>query len=334
MRIVVFGAEQRVGAWEGDTIVDLNRAFASYLRERGENTYQQSADARLPARLEALIAAGPAALDDARRAIEHAARSGSGPAPDGGKIVYRADDVKLHAPWPGRRIACAGGNFADHLLGMERHRSGPGVTVEQVARQAKEEGQWGFWKVPDVVAGPDDEIPYPKRTRYLDYEGEAAIILGKAGKDIAADRIGEYVWGITLLHDWSIRDGMRIGKPLSYAQAKNFDHSTSMGPCIVVAELEPQNVDVETRVNSAVRQRYNTRDMIWSFGEILELLSQDFTFVPGDVISGGTAAGTAADKTPPGPDGSKSQELFLKVGDVVEVSSPKIGILANRIVHS
>jgi 2-keto-4-pentenoate hydratase/2-oxohepta-3-ene-1,7-dioic acid hydratase in catechol pathway len=334
MRIVVFGAEQRVGAWEGDTIVDLQRAFASYLRERGENAHQQSADARLPASLGAFVAAGPAALDDARRAIEHAARAGSELAPDGGQIVHRADDVQLHAPWPGRRIACAGGNYADHLLGMERHRRGPDVTIDQVAGYARDEGQWGFWKVPDEVAGPDDEVPYPKRTRYLDYEGEAAIILGKNGKDIPAGRIAEYVWGITLLNDWSIRDGMGTPKPLSYAQAKNFDRSTSMGPCIVVGELEAQDVDVETRVNDSVRQRYNTRDMIWSFGEILELLSRDFTFVAGDVISGGTAAGTAADKTPPGPDGSRSQELFLKVGDVVEVSSPKIGTLRNRIVQA
>ena len=56
--------------------------------------------------------------------------------------------------------------------------------------------------------------------------------------------------------------------------------------------------------------------------------------MPGDVIAGGTAAGTAADKTPPGPDGTRSTELFLKVGDVVEVSSPQIGRLCNRIVQA
>src|SRR5438067_6529402 len=164
VKIVVFGPEQRVGAWEGDTIVDLNRAFASYLRERGENMAAQTAEARVPARLETFIAAGPAALDDARRAIEHAA-SGASQAPDGGAIAHRAGEVKLHAPWPGRRIACMGGNFADHLLGMEAHRRGGNITVEEVARLAKEEGQWGFWKVPTVVAGPDEDVPYPSRTR-------------------------------------------------------------------------------------------------------------------------------------------------------------------------
>lgn len=331
MRIVVFGPERRVGAWEDNVIVDLNRALAGYLSGRGESAAEQTAAARAPADLLAFIQAGQPALEDARRAIEHVSASGS-PAPDG-RVVFRADDVKLHAPWPGKRIACAGGNYADHLLGMEAHRRGGNITIEEIAAAAKAEGQWGFWKLVDEVAGPEDEVPYPKRTRYLDYEGEVAIVIGKQGKNIPADRIGEYVWGITLFHDWSIRDDPPSGKPLSYAMPKNFDRSASMGPCIVVGELEPQNVDAETKVNGAVRQHYNTRDMIWPFGEILQQLSRDFTFVPGDVIAGGTAAGTAADKTPPQPGGTRSTELFLKVGDVVEVSSPKIGTLRNRIVQ-
>jgi 5-carboxymethyl-2-hydroxymuconate isomerase len=105
-----------------------------------------------------------------------------------------------------------------------------------------------------------------------------------------------------------------------------------MGPSIVVGELSAQNVDVETCINGQSRQRFNTRDMVFSFGEVLEFLSQDFTFVPGDVIAGGTAAGTAADKTKRLPDGTRSKDLFLKVGDVVEVSSPQIRTLQNRIV--
>src|SRR5581483_7612498 len=111
---------------------------------------------------------------------------GADAAPAGGPLVQPAGQMKLHAPWPGRRIACMGGNFADHLLGMERHRRGADVTIEDVARAAKAEGQWGFWKVPDVVAGPDEDVRYPRRTRYFDYEGEAAIVIGKRGRDIPA----------------------------------------------------------------------------------------------------------------------------------------------------
>jgi 2-keto-4-pentenoate hydratase/2-oxohepta-3-ene-1,7-dioic acid hydratase in catechol pathway len=107
-----------------------------------------------------------------------------------------------------------------------------------------------------------------------------------------------------------------------------------MGPCVVVGELDQQDIDAETRVNGVVRQSYNTSEMIWSFGEVLEYLSQDFTFVPGDVIAGGTSAGTAADKSRRGPDGKRPLDLFLKVGDTVEVSSSKIGTLGNKIVVS
>jgi len=139
---------------------------------------------------------------------------------------------------------------------------------------------------------------------------------------------------VTLFHDWSIRDGGGVERVVSYNLQKNFDGCASMGPCIVVGELDPQNVDAETRVGGVVRQRYNTKEMIWSFGEVLEYLSQDFTFVPGDVIAGGTSAGTAADQSRRGPDGKRPLDLFLKIGDTVEVSSPQIGALANKIVAS
>jgi 2-keto-4-pentenoate hydratase/2-oxohepta-3-ene-1,7-dioic acid hydratase in catechol pathway len=327
MKFVVFGPEQRVGAGEGEKIIDLNRAFAGYLREQqGDANAQESANRRVPSRLEQFISLGQAALDDAQRAIEYARKNG----PEG--IVHNAENAKIHAPWPGRRIACVGGNYAAHLAGMWAGR--PGVTgdLAQITRVAKDEGQWGFWKNPHEVAGPDDQIPYPHRTRRFDYEGEVAIVIGKRGKDIPADRIDEYVWGVTLFHDWSIRDGGSLGKPVSYNLAKNFDGSASIGPCIVVGELDHRNVDVETRVNGEVRQSYNTKEMIWSFGEVLEFLSRDFTFVPGDVIAGGTSSGTAADMSRRQTESAQAPNLFLKIGDVVELSSPQIGKLSNAIV--
>ena len=72
--------------------------------------------------------------------------------------------------------------------------------------------------------------------------------------------------------------------------------------------------------------------MVFSSGEYLEFLSRDLTFYPGDIIAGGTAAGTAADSSPLLPDGSVSAERFLKPGDVVEVKSPGIGTLRTRVV--
>jgi 2-keto-4-pentenoate hydratase/2-oxohepta-3-ene-1,7-dioic acid hydratase in catechol pathway len=307
MKIVVFGDQARVGALVGDRILDLQRSNPA-----------------LPASLRQFIEAGPKALDDAQRAIDTI-----GSAPDDAVLVAGA--VRLLAPWPERRIACVGGNFADHLRGMER---GEQKTIEQVTQQARANGQWGFWKVPDRVSGPDDEVAYPRRTEYMDYEGEAAIVLGKRGKDIPGSQLDQYVWGVTLFNDLSIRDGMGSTRPMSYNLAKNFDGSTCLGPAIAVGEASPMAIDVETRVNGEVRQHFNTADMVFSFAEVLEYLSRDFSFVPGDVIAGGTAAGTAADKTQRSPDGTRPKDLFLKVGDEVTVSSPQVGELRNAIVAS
>jgi 2-keto-4-pentenoate hydratase/2-oxohepta-3-ene-1,7-dioic acid hydratase in catechol pathway len=311
MKIVVFGDDRRVGALVGEQIIDLNVV-----------------DPVLPANLEAFISAGPAAIESAQRAIE-------GTTTLKPSAVRTLGSVTLHAPWPARRIACVGGNYAAHLQGMEANRPGnEGATLAQITERTRAAGQWGFWKVPFEVAGPEGEIPFPKRATLFDYEGEAAIVLGKRGKDIPASKLDEYVWGVTLLNDWSIRDGMTGSRPMSYNLPKNFDGSTSMGPCIVVGELKPQDVDVELSINGAVRQHYNTRDMVFSFAEVLEELSRDFTFVPGDVISGGTSVGTAHDQTKPGPDGKRALDLYLKVGDVVELSSSKIGLLRNRVVKA
>lgn len=323
MKIVVYGPERRVGAWENDQIIDLAHAYERYTRGRA------SSDEGLPSQLLAFIEAGRPGIDKARQAIEHATNGDAG---DG--IVFARNQVELHAPWPGRRIACVGGNYAEHLHGMYMNRPGQeSRTLEQTFQEARDAGQWGFWKVPDEVVGPGGQMPYPKRTEFLDYEGEAAIVFGARGKDIPASGYRNYVWGVTLVQDGSIRDGMgNQPRAMSYNLAKNFDGGVGVGPCIVVNELDPEDVVVETRVNGQLRQRFNTSDMIFSWGEIIEYLSQDFTFVPGDILSGGTGAGTAADKTPRGPDGSRSQELFLHQGDTVDVSSPSIGLLRIAVV--
>ncbi len=309
MRIVLFGPRKRIGALVGDKIIDLN-----------------GANPGLPAELAQFIEGGGAVLDAVKRTLDK-------PPQD---AVFDAKGVRLHAPWARKRIAMAGGNYAEHLAGMTaNHRGTPlmGDSIQAAYRSAREKGQWGFWKVLDEMAGPDDEIPYPhNRTKYLDFEGEVAIVIGKRGKNIRASQIADYVWGITLANDWSIRDNVSPSGGTSYNFSKNFDLSCSMGPCIVVGEAECQNVDVETKVNGQVRQHYNSGAMIFSFGEILEFLSRDFTFVPGDVISGGTSVGTAADQTKRAPDGTRPVDLFLKPGDVVELSSPQIGSIRNEII--
>jgi 2-keto-4-pentenoate hydratase/2-oxohepta-3-ene-1,7-dioic acid hydratase in catechol pathway len=219
-----------------------------------------------------------------------------------------------------------------HLVGTQSALRGEQITAEDAYRQARAAGPWGFWKVIGDLRGDRDTVTYPARARLFDYEGEVAVVLGRRGTDISASQVRDYVWGVTLLNDWSIRNDMGPARPLSFNLAKNFDTSVSIGPCIVVDEIEPQSVLVETRVNGDLRQHYSSSDMTFKFDELLEFLSRDFTFLRGDVIAAGTGAGTAMDSSPRGADGYASTDRFLKPGDVVEVSSPAIGVLRNHIV--
>ena len=310
LKFVVYGPNKHVGVLIGDQVVDCN-----------------AADPELPADLLELIKLGDDGLSRVADILK-AVRAGA----VDGRAFFRADEVALHAPWPGKRVACAGGNYAAHSLGMALNRGTSDVTLEKIARQMRSAGNWGFWKVLDEVAGPADEIPYPRRAEYFDYEAEVAIVIGKRGKDIPEDRVSEYIWGVTLANDWSDREATGTARAMSFNTQKNFDRSLSLGPCIVARELDPQNVDVELTVNGQLRQQFNSRDMVFSFAETVAFLSRDFTFVHGDVILGGTGAGTAQDSTKPNADGSRPRDRFLKRGDAVKISSAQIGILANNII--
>ena len=333
MKIVTFRNDRRparVGALVEDLVIDLNLA-----------------DARIPADLALLIDAGQPGLELVRGVVN-----------DVGALrddaVHQVTAVELTAPWPGRRIAMAGGNYAQHVLDAVKtlaavvDRDGPDSeeipdwaahvasnvprTLDEATKGIRDSGHWGFWKTLAWVTDPGGDLPYPRRTRRLDYEGEVAIVFSKPAKDISAADINEYVWGVTLLNDWSDRDGFVRPQPLSYNLAKNFDGAATIGPCIVVDELDPQDIDVITRVNGEERQRYNTSEMVFSFGECAEKLTQDLTLVAGDMLAGGTNAGTAIDIVGLlSMDDPASDRWFLHPGDVVEVSSPQIGAFSNTV---
>ncbi|HZT87505.1 MAG TPA: fumarylacetoacetate hydrolase family protein [Stellaceae bacterium] len=335
MKIVAFGPDNRTGAVCADTIVDLCRACAKYLHEReGEPHPREMAEILVPADLARLIAGGSRALDYAQKALAYLfAQAQDQIGLDGHPLVHPATAVRLRAPRPDNaRIACAGGNFADHAAAMAariRRRPYEGDAYQEVRKA----GPWGFWKLAREIVGPDGELVYPGRCQRLDYEGEIAIVLGRRGADLKPSQLKDYVWGVTILADWSIRAPREAaGGPLNFALSKNFDTSCALGPCIVVGEADPGDIALETFVNGERRQSFNTREMVFSFGEYLEYLSRDFTLYPGDIISSGTAAGTAADSSAVLPDGSSAPERFLKPGDLVEINAPAIGALRVRVV--
>ena len=311
MKFVVFGDQQRLGLLEEQQILDVGLACG---------------DPSLGS-LQELIATGQRGLDSVAEAAARARGS------DRAGLWTNAASVQLHAPWPGQRMAMVGSNFAKHVAAAFTNKGTP-RTVDEVRESTRAGVPSGFWATARPVMGPDAEIRIPSRANGLfDYEAEPAIVLGKAGKDIKAKDAGAYIWGVTLLIDWSIREDTWPPKGYSpLMPLKNFDASKSIGPCIAVGEIAPDALHIETRVNGELRQSFDSSEMIFSFGEVLEHYSRDLTFYPGDVIGGGTGAGTAIDRTVANPDGSWPRDWFLKPGDRVEASAAGIGTILGRIV--
>jgi 2-keto-4-pentenoate hydratase/2-oxohepta-3-ene-1,7-dioic acid hydratase in catechol pathway len=328
MKIVVFGSQRRVGLWEDDTVVDANSAVAAYLSTKmAKSTAEARAAFAAPPDLASFIAAGGEALDLVREAAQYVKSSKDG------FLAQPISSVRLHAPWSGRRIFCAAANYGQHVADGQTNYGHP-MTRRDVEEDMRKRDPEGFTKTLIEVMGPNDGVTYPSRTTQLDYEGEVAVVVGAAGRDIRVEDARSHIWGVTLANDWSDRDGTQYTKfPASLNLMKNFDCCLSLGPSIVVDDADPQDIGVILEVNGQVRQNYRTDEMIYSFAEYIAYLSKDLTLVPGDVILGGTGTGTAADQSKRHGDGTPvSLDLFLKVGDIVEVKSPKIGSLRNHIV--
>src|SRR4051794_25628594 len=253
MRIAVFGPERRVGALQGDNVIDLNAAYAKLARERNNEAVPYAAAAAVaPADLEQFIMLGDRALEAAQQAIDYVGSAGDKLGVRGERVVIPVSETVLHAPLAHRgvKICMAGANYWDHLFDNMRLQN-PNVTAEEVIATSRKRGIGGFWKLSSFVVDPEAEISYPAKTKYLDYEGEISIVIGKRAKDVKGSAILDHVWGYTLQNDWSARDvtDASIGG-LAWSSQKNWDGSSSIGPCIVVGEIkDPQDVNFQTTVN-------------------------------------------------------------------------------------
>jgi 2-keto-4-pentenoate hydratase/2-oxohepta-3-ene-1,7-dioic acid hydratase in catechol pathway len=183
-----------------------------------------------------------------------------------------------------------------------------------------------FLKNPACVTGPYDPIRLPRKlvSTKVDSEAELAVVIGKAARDVSADDLMDYVLGFTCGNDVSARDWQKEWGGGQWSKGKSFDTFCPLGPCIVTPEElgDPHLLAVESRINGEPMQSGNTKDMIFSVGQIIEFLSADMTLLPGTVILTGTPAGVGMARTPP---------LFLQDEDTVEVSIEGIGMMRNLV---
>ena len=181
-----------------------------------------------------------------------------------------------------------------------------------------------FIRTPGSLVGHLQPIIRPMESKQLDYEGEIAIIIGKAGRRIPQESAESYIAGLTVLQEGSVRDWMRHGK-FNVTQGKNFERSGAIGPWLITADEFHgyDDLTVSTRGNGDPRQFDTTANLLFSFSYLISYLSTFIHLEPGDIISTGTPTGAGARFDPP---------RFLEPGDEVEVEVPGVGLLKNVVI--
>jgi 2-keto-4-pentenoate hydratase/2-oxohepta-3-ene-1,7-dioic acid hydratase in catechol pathway len=210
-------------------------------------------------------------------------------------------------PAPGK-ILCIGLNYAAHVAetGREQHDY-PAIFTR--------------WASTLVAAGAP--LIRPRESERLDYEGELAVVIGKAGRRIAKADALDHIAGYSIFNDASVRDWQRHNS--QFTPGKNFPGTGGFGPALVtpdeMADLASQRV--QTRLNGQLVQDQPISDMIWDVSTLIAYCSTFTELCPGDVLITGTPGGVGDKRQPP---------LYLKGGDTVEVSIGTIGVLTNPVI--
>jgi 2-keto-4-pentenoate hydratase/2-oxohepta-3-ene-1,7-dioic acid hydratase in catechol pathway len=227
--------------------------------------------------------------------------------------THKLGDVKLLAPIPEPRgnVIAIGRNYAAH--------------AQETAREKAPEPPTVFTKAITSIAGPyDDVVIDPAISTQVDWEVELGVVVGRHGRDIAAERAMDHVFGYVALNDVSARD-IQFGWGGQYFKGKSLDGYCPIGPWIVTRDEidDPQSLRLMLRVNGELKQDGNTHDMIYPVASIIEWVSQGMTLLAGSIIATGTPDGVGFARTPP---------EFLEPGDVMETEVEGIGTMRNRIV--
>lgn len=169
-------------------------------------------------------------------------------------------------------------------------------------------------KTPNSWLAPGGTIRHPGGNAKVVFEGELAIVIGKTCKQVSEAQAMAHVFGFTCANDVTVAD--ILNRDASFAQwvrAKGFDTFCPFGPAVATG-LDPARLTVRTLLDGQVRQDYPVSDMRFPVAQLVSLISQDMTLLPGDMILCGTSIGVGS----------------MKPGSTVEVEIAGIGRLSNR----
>lgn len=204
------------------------------------------------------------------------------------------------------KVLCVGLNYIDHA--KETNMAIPTSPIL-------------FSKFNNSLAAHLDEVEIPQGSEQMDYEAELVIVMGKTAKNVSEEDALSYVFGYSVGNDISARD-LQL-KTHQWLLGKTPDGFAPVGPYIVTGdEVDPNELDVECRINGEIRQKGNTKNMIFNCATLVSYISQYMTLKPGDIIFTGTPAGVILGYP-------KEKQVWLKSGDEMVISIESIGELKN-----
>jgi 2-keto-4-pentenoate hydratase/2-oxohepta-3-ene-1,7-dioic acid hydratase in catechol pathway len=254
-------------------------------------------------------------------------------------FAYAVGTLKVLPPVRPSLILNAGGNYVEHSAGIAAQQQRAGAAPEAASKAVTAPGIWDrtpsdtrdnpylFLKSHTVVVGPFDPIVMPRGRTNIDYECEFDIVIGKPAKYVPVANAADYIFGYTVQIDVSDRGGRGDRKMggSDWLVGKNHDTFGPLGPHIVPKEFvkDPMNTRHVFTLNETVMQDSNTSRMSHNIYELLSYASNILTLNVGDVISGGSPAGTNIERAEP---------RWMRAGDTATCEIYGIGTQVHQVV--
>lgn len=236
-------------------------------------------------------------------------------------VTVNVGDLDLDAPLRrfNRDILCTGWNYWDHFEESLSRKDGQGP-------KDRPEKPTFFTKGPNAVLGPNADVVIDHElSRMWDYEVELALVIGKTGRSIPADRAGEHIAGYLVANDISQRD-LQKAHGGQWLRGKSIDGALPLGPWITTPDEVPDvsELHLEFQLNGATYQDAHVKQMAFDIPRLIAELSWGMTLYAGDILLTGTPAGIG---------GARDPQVFLSPGDELLTRISALGELRNTAVE-